>query len=446
MITNTDAWKNIRHQLELRLICPHEKDQWKEMMQLHHYLGFGRIVGESLCYVASINGQWLALIGWGSAALHCRHRESGIGWNSEIKSKRLHFIANNVRFLILPQGRIPNLASYVLARNIERLSQDWERCYAHPILFAETFVDPSRFRGTCYHAAGWLCLGTTQGYGKRGKHYVSHGCQKTYWLRPMTTNSSSQITAPFPPKYEVKMKKTTALRQSSMTTLSFDPNKLPLEGEGSLIDMLRTIVDPRKPRGVRYPVATVVAIAVCAALSGARSFISIAEYASGLSRETLRRLGGKRHRAPSEPTIRRVCQKLDAAALDRKVGDWIANLVSPKDKAIAIDGKTLRGSFDNNTKPIHLLSAVLHQEALVLAQINVEAKTNEIPMLPKLIAHIPLQGAVITADAIHTQRETARYIVEKKKADYLFTVKDNQQTLKQDILDLNIQTFPPSSY
>lgn len=438
MITSTDVWQKFCHQLELRLIYPHEKDQWKGMMQLHHYLGFGRIVGESLCYVASINGQWLALIGWGSAALHCRHRESWIGWNPEIKSKRLHFIANNVRFLILPQGRIPNLASYVLARNIARLSQDWERCYGHPILFVETFVDPSRFRGTCYHAAGWLCLGTTQGYGKRGKHYVSHGCQKTYWLRPLTANASSQITAPFPPKYEVKMNRA--------TTLSFDPNRLPLEGEGSLIEMLRTIVDPRKPRGVRHPVATVVAIAVCAVLAGARSFSSIAEYASGLSRETLRKLGSKRHKAPSEPTIRRVCQKLDAAALDRKVGGWIANQVSPKNKAVAIDGKTLRGSFDNNTKPIHLLSAVLHQEALVLAQINVAAKTNEIPMLPELIAPIPLQGAVITADAIHTQRKTARYIVEEKKADYLFTVKDNQQALKQDILDLNIQAFPPSAY
>src|SRR5881296_3647336 len=105
-------------------------------------------------------------------------------------------------------------------------------------------------------------------------------------------------------------------------------------------------------------------------------------------------------------------------------------------QSIAIDGKTVRGAHDAGQRAPHLLSAILHEEAVVIGQIEVEGKTNEIPKLPELLAPLPLEGAVITADAIHTQTESARYIVEQKKADYLFTVKDNQPTLRQDISDL----------
>jgi len=93
-----------------------------------------------------------------------------------------------------------------------------------------------------------------------------------------------------------------------------------------------------------------------------------------------------------------------------------------------------------------LLSAILHQEGIVLAQRAVGEKTNEIPALPHLLAPLSIEGAVVTADALHAQKETARYVVEVKKADYLFTVKDNQPTLKQDIEDLHLEAFPPSAH
>jgi predicted transposase YbfD/YdcC len=93
-----------------------------------------------------------------------------------------------------------------------------------------------------------------------------------------------------------------------------------------------------------------------------------------------------------------------------------------------------------------LLSAILHQEGIVVAQRAVGEKSNEIPELPHLLAPLSIEGAVVTADAMHAQKETARYGVEAKKADYLFTVKDNQPTLKQDIADLHLQAFPPSAH
>jgi hypothetical protein len=135
-----------------------------------------------------------------------------------------------------------------------------------------------------------------------------------------------------------------------------DVNSLPLEGEGGLIDVLKTVVDPRKPRGVRHPVVTVVAIAVCAALSGARSFTAIAEWAQGLSRDALKRLGSKRWKPPSEPTIRRVLQELDANTVDSRIGQWDSesSIKSPV-MASLWDGKTVRGAHDAGQRAPHLL-------------------------------------------------------------------------------------------
>jgi len=403
-------------------------------MRQHHYLGFERIVGESLCYVARQENDWVALLGWGSAALKCGPRDQWIGWDRALQWRRLHLIANNVRFLILPGWHQPNLASRLLALNLKRLSRDWELYYGHPVLLAETFVDSARFRGTCYRAAGWQVLGQTRGFAKRNRRYWRHGQPKLVFVRPLVADAPSRLVAPFLPPLTSQRKETSWM---------IDVNRLPLEGKDGLIDLLKTLVDPRKPRGVRHPVMTIVAIAVCAALSGARSFCAIAEWAQGLSRDALRQLGSKRRTPPSEPTIRRVLQRLDADRLDVQIGQWLVRHYPLAGRAVAVDGKTLRGGHDTGQLPPHLLSAILHQEAVVIGQIAVEEKTNEIPKLPELLAPLSLEGAVVTADALHTQQETARYLVEDKKADYLFIVKDNQSTLRQDIADLDWKAFPP---
>jgi hypothetical protein len=414
-----------------------ERARWRELMQQHHYLGFERIVGESLCYVARRGADWVALLGWGSAAFKCGPRDGWIGWERPLQWRRLHLIANNVRFLILPGWHQPNLASRLLALNLKRLSRDWELYHGHPILLAETFVDGARFRGTCYRAAGWQVLGQTRGFAKRNRRYWRHGQPKLVFVCPLVADAVSRLVAPFLPPLTVERKESPWM---------IDANCLPLAGDGGLMDLLKTLVDPRKPRGVRHPVVTIVAIAVCAALSGARSFCAIAEWAQGLSREALQQLGSKRWRPPSEPTLRRVLQRIDADRLDAEIGQWLARQHPLAGRAVAVDGKTLRGGHDHGQPAPHLLSAILHQEAVVIGQIAVEEKTNEIPKLPQLLEPLPLEGAVVTADALHTQQDTARYLVETKKADYLFIVKDNQPTLRQDIVDLDLKSFPPSAH
>jgi hypothetical protein len=187
-------------------------------------------------------------------------------------------------------------------------------------------------------------------------------------------------------------------------------------------------------------------MATCACLSGARSFEAIAQWASELSRDALKRLGSKRNTPPSEKCFRVTLQRLDAVLLDQKIGSWLASHNMVTGKGIAVDGKTLRGAHDGEKKAPHLLSAVVHQEGIFLAQQPVGDKTNEIPCIKPLLDGLKIEGAVVTADALHTQTETARYLVEDKKADYVFTVKDNQSTLKKDIEDLGLGAFPPSAH
>lgn len=422
--------------LTLRLARRDEISRWRSLMRQHHYLGFERIVGNALHYVATVGAQWVALLGWGSAALKCAARDRWIGWDQQLRYRRLPLVANNIRFLILPGCHWPNLASRLLAMNLKRLSDDWLHFHGNPILLAETFVDPTRFRGTCYRAAGWQELGLTRGYSKRNQQYWHHGSPKLVFVRPLVSDAPSQLCAPFLPPSALKPQEGIPM---------IDVNRLPMEQEGGLMQLLNNMTDPRKPRGVRHPVGTVVAVAVCAALSGARSFSAIAQWAKTLSAEALSKMGAKRPDPPSEPTIRRVLQSIDAEKFDAQIGQWVANQVPLAGKAIAVDGKTIRGAHNVGQRPPHLIGAILHQEAVVIGQMKVHEKTNEIPKLKELLKPLPLEGAVVTADALHTQKETAQFLVEEKQADYLFIAKDNQPTLRQDIADLNLSAFPPSA-
>jgi len=143
-----------------------EEPLFNSLMESHHYLGYEQPVGEHLKYLVWAHERPIAGLAWSSAPRHLASRDRFIGWSGEARRRNIRFIAYNTRFLILPWIQVPHLASYILGRIVRRLSQDWEGLYGHPIYFLETFVDPERFRGTCYRAANWLRLGRTTGRGK----------------------------------------------------------------------------------------------------------------------------------------------------------------------------------------------------------------------------------------------------------------------------------------
>src|ERR1700729_3027125 len=139
---------------------------FNSLIEHHHYLGYEQPVGEHLKYLVWAQGRPIACMAWSSAPRHLGSRDRHIGWSAEARRRNIRFVAYNTRFLILPWIQVPHLASHILGRIASLFSHDWEQLYGHPVYFAETFIDPGRFRGTCYRAANWKLLGLTTGRGK----------------------------------------------------------------------------------------------------------------------------------------------------------------------------------------------------------------------------------------------------------------------------------------
>ena len=212
------------------------------------------------------------------------------------------------------------------------------------------------------------------------------------------------------------------------------------EDRAGLLSVLAQVPDPRKPRGVRHRLAAVPGLAVCAVLAGARSCVALAD----ADVATLADLGVGPVVA-CESTFRRTLQSMDANALDDAVGAWTGQRTSPppgQRRRIAVDGKTLRGSATGGEPGRHLLAALDHAHGVVLGQVDVEAKTNEIPLFATLLGRIDLTDAVVTADALHAQRAHARYLVAERGAHYVLTVKGNQPTLHAQLAALPWKEVP----
>jgi predicted transposase YbfD/YdcC len=237
---------------------------------------------------------------------------------------------------------------------------------------------------------------------------------------------------------------------SSSPTLTVVDDSDPLLGElavvppapEGLLELIARVPDPRRPRGIRHALPGVLAVALAAVVAGARSFVAIAEWAADAAPEARSQLGvaGK---VASESTIRRCLQGLAPDDLDELIGAWMwlrTSTIGGR-RVIAFDGKTLRGARDAAGNLTHLLAGLCQRTGTVLAQLAVGAKTNEIPLLTKLLDTIDITGAVITADALHCQRGTAEHIVGRG-GHYIFTVKDNQRKLRKQLKDLPWKQIP----
>jgi predicted transposase YbfD/YdcC len=227
-----------------------------------------------------------------------------------------------------------------------------------------------------------------------------------------------------------------------------------------LLDYLAQVADPRHRRGRRHALVVVLAVAVCAVLAGARSLAAIGEWASDAPCQVLAALGVRHDpwtgawRPPGEATVRRVLARIDADALDRAIGAWLADqqpaatatrpppATRPAWRAVAVDGKTLRGTGHHGRSQVHLLAVMDHATRAVLAQADVDGKTNEITQFRPLLERLDLAGRVVTADALHTQREHAEWLVTQKHAAYLLIVKANQPALHHQLATLPWREVP----
>ena len=178
-----------------------EEALFNSLLQQHHYLGYSQPVGEHLKYLVFAAGRPIACVAWSSAPRHLGSRDRFIGWGAQARLVNIRLLAYNTRFLILPWVRVAHLASHILGRMARMLSADWQRLYAHPIYFVETFIDPQRFAGTCYRAANWKVMGQTTGRGKDDRAHKANRSIKQVLGYPLVKDFRqrlSQLDAPLP--------------------------------------------------------------------------------------------------------------------------------------------------------------------------------------------------------------------------------------------------------
>lgn len=415
-----------------------EVKRWDELLARHHYLGPSRLVGETMRYMATLDGQPVALVGFSSAALKVSVRDEFIGWQPEHQIARLKYIANNARFVILPGYNVPNMGSHVLGLVLRRLSDDWRGVHGHPILACETFVDPAHFQGTVYLGAGFTYLGNSTGFGRKNTTYVAHDQPKMMFIRPLRRRALELLRQDF---------LTPELLDEGALV---DPNTLPLDGRKGLLAFMAQVEDPRHRRGVRHNLASTLAISTLGLICGMRGFRAIGQWAQGLSQEQRARLGCFRSPssglfvAPSVDTIRRTLTHVDPDALSRAAAAYLESTF-PNRRPLALDGKTRKNSASSTEAQRHLLGVIRHGTMSLVAQADVGEKENEIPVAQHVLKTIPLEGTIVTADALHTQVETARQTVEQG-GEYLLTVKANQPSLYQMLGALDWRFSPLSHH
>lgn len=327
-----------------------EEARYRELMQAHHYLGDLPKIGETLWYIALWRQEWTALLSFSAAALKCGVRDQWIGWDHRRQYDRLKLIANNSRFLILPQWHLPNLGSRVLALCEQRIQHDWLGRFGHPLVLMETFVDPQRYHGTVYKAANWQYLGQTKGF-RRTRHGYSNVAQspKMVFVRPLQPNVPSLLSRP--------LLGAPYCSGGAKMMLTADHMR-------SLPEFFTDIPDPRRAAGRRHRLTTVLAIAAGATLCGMRGYRAMSDWAQSLGSKARERFGCRKSNGqyivPSEYIIRDILIRIDPDHLDRGLQRW-NEAYAGRDESLAIDGKTMCNATDEQGRKTHIMSVIGHQ-------------------------------------------------------------------------------------
>lgn len=427
----TAAEQELLDGVTVRLLCKAERERFDRLLIEEHYLHTAALVGEQVRYVGEFRGEWVALLAWSAGAYNLKDREAWIGWNPRQKRHRLTLVVNNSRFLIRAERRAPNLASRVMKLCLQRLSADWQREYGHEVLIAESFVDSQLFRGTCYKASGWTLLGQTQGYRRsRQDYYVEHDRPKQLWVRELRAGARTILRGRNLPE---------ALRV-------LEAGQIPecrMSGEelGHMRRFFEGIPDWRSRYG-DYPLASLVTVVVCAGLCGAhRGQRDLAAFAATLTRPQMqalrfpRRGKPRRYRVPKETTFFRLLTQMNSLALERALLAWQDHVLGScrrEEDQVAVDGKELL-----NSQGTEIVSAYGVKSGRWLGSERVAEGSNEIPAGQTLLERAPIEGLLVSADALHTQTKTARIITQDRGADYLFTVKGNQPAVRKSVAQVH---------
>ena len=437
----TAAEQDILRGVTVRLVQAHERVRFDDILIREHYLKSADLVGERLRYVVEYQGRWLAVLAWNAAAYHLKDREAWLNWTPGQRTRRLPLVANNSRFWVLDDAHYPNLATRAMKLCLDRLSVDWQNHYGHPILAVESFVDPS-LHGTCYRAGNWQRLGWTKGYRRGGTdYYTAHDRPKQLWVKELQPGNRELLKARRLP--------------DGLAAVEADRGPACAETEETLCGMVKYFggVPNWRTRVGDYPVAGLVALVACATLCGVqRGQRDLAAFAASLTDRQMKALGfrkkghPRRYQAPKETTFFRLLSQLDSQELEKALLQWQEKVLGPRaedDQLLAFDGKKLRSS-----QGLEITSLYAVKSGRWLGSELTECKSNEIPAARTILRRANIEGCLVVPDALHTNPETARLIVQEKGADYLMVVKGNQPGVEANLASLrqNLpKAFSPST-
>lgn len=406
---------------------PEDVKRFDQFLEDEHYLGRTRPVGDFLRQVALFDGAWVGLLAWGAASYRLKDREEWIGWTPAQRIERLKLVVQNRRFLLLGEkGAHPNRASQVLGAAGRVLCRQWREQFGYEPLLAETFTDIEQYAGTCYKAAGWTPVGMSQGYSRhRADFYVANDRPKRLWLKPLHPEARQRLCA-------VRLEAEHAAGETAAPTGALPMKDAQLR---SLMEVLQRVPDPRA-RNSRFRIGSILSILVMALLCGQRNIAQFYRFGWRLKQSQRKHLGlplKKGSRRFREVPRYRVYYDLlacvDLEALGAVLSQWLRSQAGALPGALALDGKLIRDTIGTLSLADH--ETGVPQAQAVIRQKEGDGESCEMKAAQRLLENTPhLEGQVVTADALHTQRRTARLIVERG-GEYLLQVKANQPTLLQ---------------
>lgn len=401
-----------------------EAERFDRQLADKHYLGATPPVGDFLRQVVERDGEVVAQLVWGAAALKLKDREAWIGWTVSQRAERLKLVVQNRRYLLLhDKGQELNLASQALGAACRALPAQWQERFGYTPLLAETFTDPEAYAGTCYKASGWEPVGMSQGHRRhRADFYLPNERPKRLWMKELCLGAREKARA---------LQLDDSLAQACVAPPG---GLLPLAPDqcGSLLEVLRQVPDPRG-RNTRFRIGPVLTLVVMALLAGARDVAQIARFATRLKPRQRAALGlplkkGTRcfYEVPTYSVFYQVLSRLDPEALALRLNGWLSQQAGRLPAALSLDGKMIRDLIGTVT-----LADAEDGSPVALGLMDQKEGTQrcELTAAQALIDSLPsLEGQTVTADPLHCQRELARTVVAKG-GEYLFQIKGNQPKL-----------------
>ena len=400
------------------------RKRFHELLEAEHLLGSRRPKGRTLYQVACRGDQWIGLSLWTAAVWHFKSRDQRIGWDRVTRSERLQLIVHQSRFLIVDAARQPNLASTLLGHFLREIPRQWEECFGYLPLLAETFTDPESHHGTCYKATGWEPVGMSR---RDGRHYAEKFPEplssKKLWIKPLDPKAFESLCARELPK----------ACQAGVAAHAAVRSPLKVDQLKSLFQTFQGIKDPRSREARAYPLGAVLSLVTLGLLRGAVHLSAIVRNARKLTpnqRRSLRlpfKKGTRFTKVPCYDVFREVLRRVDLEELAAALTGWMQSHAGELPRSLAIDGKIIRDKLG-------LIVTLVDTEsgAPVAVVAEPKGKGHELKAVQKLLASpgVHLKGAILTADSLHCQDQTAHIITREKGGDYILQIRGNQPTLE----------------